>query len=96
MRPSVVPPGNPAEHPAAKPRFGYLTPKQAAEFVNLSKPELERLRRVGGGPKFCHVTSRTIRYPVEELCAWLDSFLVNNTSEAAERERLAAQGVARA
>ena len=99
MRPSVsVPgPGVPAEQPAVPvARLGYLTPRQAAEFTNISYQELERLRRVGGGPRFAVVSSRLVRYPVDELCKWLDSFVVANASEAYERDRAAGREVARA
>lgn len=77
--------------PTPQPRLGYLTPKQAAEFTNISWQELERLRRVGGGPRFSYVSARLIRYSVEDLCQWLASFAVANNSEAYERSK----GVAR-
>ena len=89
MRPSVsvYGPGNPAEqHPSQKPRYGYLTPKQAAEFTNISVQELERRRREGGGPKFCPVGSRLVRYPVDELCADVVT-LDNAFSDTAERRK---------
>ena len=93
--PSVLAPGHPAEqHPSAQARFGYLTPKQAAGFTNISVQELERLRRVGGGPRFCVPSGRLVRYAVLDLCDWLDSFKVGNTSEA--RELPAQKGVSRA
>ena len=96
MRFSVSPPGAPAEqHPTAVPRYGYLTPKLAADFTGISLQELERLRREGGGPPFCRVSSRLVRYKVEDVCDWLDSFKVSNTSEAYERDRAARQGARR-
>lgn len=76
-----------ASVPVPAPRLGYLTPKQAAEFTNISIQELERLRRVGGGPGFSAISGRLIRYSVEELCRWIDSFKVNNASEAFERRK---------
>jgi hypothetical protein len=48
---------------------GYLTPKQAAEFTNISVHELERLRRERRGPRFNLVSSRLIRYSV--LRCWV-------------------------
>jgi hypothetical protein len=97
VRRIVSPLGVVAEQsPVPVPSLGYLTPKDAAKFTGISRQELERLRRAGGGPRFCFVSSRLIRYAVADLCAWLDSFKVSNSSEAIERERVAAAGVARA
>jgi hypothetical protein len=96
-RVSSIAPGPRAEQsPVPAPRLGYLTPKQAAEFTNISHQELERLRRAGGGPDFCPVGPRLIRYAVEDLCAWLDAAKVNNNSQAYERGLSAGRAVARA
>ena len=98
MQPSVSVSGLgvPAEQPAVPvARLGYLSPKDAAAFTGISYQELERLRSAGGGPPFCRVSTRLVRYAVQDLCDWLDSFKVNNLSEAYERDRLARQGVAR-
>ena len=83
MASPIVASGNPAGQPLVLSRFGYLTPKSAAEFTGISYQELERLRREGGGPRFCFAGSRLIRYAVEDLCGWLGSFKVSNTAEAA-------------
>src|SRR5581483_5748251 len=90
MRPSL-PVGNP-DHSSQQPRYGYLSPKQAAKFTSISVQELERLRRVGRGPDFCAVAPRLIRYPVEELCRWLNSYRVSNTAQAFSQRRAAERG----
>ena len=56
------------EGKAVNPRYGYLTPKLAADFTGISLQELERLRREGGGPPFCRVSSRLVRYKVADVC----------------------------
>ena len=96
--PSVSAPAASVEqHPAALPRYGYLTPKLAADFTSISVQELERLRREGGGPPFYRPPNspRLVRYKVEDICAWMDSFKVSNTAEAHERDRAARQGAGR-
>lgn len=82
---SVSGPGVPAEQPTIPvARLGYLSPKDAAKFLSVSHQELERLRRVGGGPDFRVPSPRLIRYSVEDLCKWMDESRVSNTAQAAE------------
>lgn len=53
---------------------------EAASYVRLSKPTLERLRVSGDGPRFCKLGS-AVRYRRIDLEAWLESRVVHSTSE---------------
>lgn len=55
---------------------------QAAQYLGLSKPTLERFRTSGGGPKFAKLGA-SVRYRKCDLDAWLESRLVRSTSEGA-------------
>lgn len=50
----------------------YLTVKEAAEYLRLSKPTLDKFRHFGGGPEFIRVTARAIRYERRALDAWMN------------------------
>ena len=62
-----------------------LTTAEAAEFVRLSKPHLEKCRVYGGGPQFVRL-GRSVRYRIEDLQAWVASGLRRSTSET-DRDR---------
>jgi len=55
---------------------------EAAKYVRLGKPTLERFRVAGGGPKYAKLGG-AVRYRKLDLDAWLESRLTNSTSEAA-------------
>ena len=55
---------------------------QAADYVGLSKPTLERFRISGDGPAYCKLGG-AVRYRKVDLNAWLESRLTRSTSEAA-------------
>lgn len=57
-----------------------LMTREAAIYVRLSKPTLERYRTSGGGPKFAKLGA-AVRYRKADLDAWLESRLVGSTSE---------------
>ena len=57
-----------------------LNTKQAAHYIGLAKSTLEKARLYGGGPPFVRVTSRAIRYRVQDLDAWMHARLVDSTS----------------
>lgn len=59
----------------------FKTP-EAAAYVRLSKPTLERLRLTGDGPQFCKLGG-AVRYRRSDLDDWLASRLVRSTSEGA-------------
>ena len=54
--------------------------REAAEYLGLSKPTLERYRLTGDGPPFCKL-GKSVRYRRVDLDAWLASRLVRSTSE---------------
>ena len=55
---------------AAPPR-AYLPVAEAAEFMGLSKQQLDLWRMKGGGPAF-HRVGRKCLYAVEDLRAFMD------------------------
>ena len=57
-----------------------LKTKAAAEYIGLSKSTLEKARIYGGGPPFVRVTSRAVRYRIQDLDAWMAQRVVPNTS----------------
>ena len=59
----------------------FNTP-EAATFLRLSKPTLERLRLTGDGPPYCKL-GKAVRYRKSDLDAWLASRLIRSTSEGA-------------
>jgi excisionase family DNA binding protein len=58
----------------------YLTTKDAAGHLGLSKRYLELLRGKGGGPKFISF-GRAVRYAYEDLDAWADGLKRTSTSD---------------
>lgn len=57
---------------------------EAAEYLHLSPPTLERFRHVGDGPAFCKLTSGrrgAVRYRRCDLDVWLAARVVRSTSE---------------
>lgn len=61
-----------------------LDTPDAAKYLRLSPPTLERLRLTGGGPAFCKLTPGprgSVRYRKSDLDAWLASRLVRSTSD---------------
>ena len=59
-----------------------LTTIEAATYVRLGTPTLERFRISGDGPKYCKLGG-AVRYRKADLDAWLESRLTGSTSEAA-------------
>ncbi len=59
-----------------------LTTKEAADYVRLGKPTLERFRISGDGPPYCKLGG-AVRYRKADLDGWLESRLTHSTSEAA-------------
>jgi hypothetical protein len=57
-----------------------LYPVEAAYLVALSPRTLETLRIRGGGPAFCRIGARAIRYKRSALLAWCTSRQRENTS----------------
>ena len=58
-----------------------LTTKEAAAYLRLATPTLERFRLTGGGPAFCKMGDKAVRYRKEDLEDWLTSCLRRSTSD---------------
>jgi excisionase family DNA binding protein len=58
----------------------YLTTAQAAQFLGLSEPTLERHRVKGTGPVFHRLGGKLVRYRIADLDAWAKP--ATSTSEA--------------
>lgn len=59
-----------------------LNTQEAAKYVRLGKPTLERFRISGGGPRYCELGG-AVRYRKSDLDEWLEARLVRSTSEGA-------------
>jgi predicted DNA-binding transcriptional regulator AlpA len=59
-----------------------LKTPEAAIYLRLAKPTLERFRISGGGPQYCKLGG-AVRYRLCDLDAWLESRLTSSTSEGA-------------
>lgn len=57
-----------------------FTTSEAAEYVRLGKPTLERFRISGEGPQYAKLGG-AVRYRRCDLDAWLTSRLVHSTSD---------------
>lgn len=56
-----------------------LTTAEAARYVRLSKPTLERFRLTGEGPLYAKLGG-AVRYRRSELDKWVDGRLIASTS----------------
>jgi hypothetical protein len=61
--------------------FEILTTIEAARYVRLGKPTLERFRLTGEGPLYAKLGG-AVRYRRADLDRWLESRLVASTSAA--------------
>jgi predicted DNA-binding transcriptional regulator AlpA len=57
-----------------------LTTEEAASRVRLSPKTLEKLRVVGGGPRFKKLAG-AVRYKEEDLAAWIEACTRTSTSD---------------
>jgi len=55
--------------------------KQTAKLLGLSPKTLQKLRIIGGGPKYVRISSRCIRYRAVDLQTWQESRLRESTSD---------------
>lgn len=56
---------------------------QCAAYTGLAAAYLEKLRCVGGGPRFLKYGRRAVRYIKHDVDVWMAAHVVCNTSEAA-------------
>lgn len=73
--PAAVPGAVPTASPAR-----YLTNSEAATFLRLSPRTLEKLRVLGGGPRF-RKFGRRVLYATADLEAWADEHSYGMTSD---------------
>lgn len=55
---------------------------QAAKFIGLAKPTLDKMRLVGNGPPYVKM-GKSVRYRIEDLESWVASRIVTSTSQKA-------------
>ena len=65
----------------AKKGSPFLSTAQAAHYISLSRRTLEKMRTVGGGPKY-RKHGRYVRYHIDDLDAWSDSRAKRSTADA--------------
>lgn len=58
-----------------------LNTKEAAAYVRLGKPTLEKFRLTGEGPQYAKLGG-SVRYRQADLDSWLESRMTRSTSEA--------------
>jgi excisionase family DNA binding protein len=68
----------------------FLTPKEAAAYLRVSRSYLDKLRVYGGGPKFLRFTKRKILYRKSDLDFWAAQHRFGSTSEYAS-DRISTQ-----
>ena len=65
----------------AKKGSPFLSTAQAAHYISLSRRTLEKMRTIGGGPKY-RKHGRHVRYHIDDLDAWSASRAKRSTSDA--------------
>jgi len=88
MATSHVHPASTASAPAAATPARYLTNDEAAAYLRLSPRTLEKLRVLGGGPRF-RKFGRRVRYALTDLDAWADGRSYAMTSDPEYLDRRA-------
>lgn len=58
------------------PPSEYLTSAQAAAFLGLTEGGMETMRKEGRGPRFIRASQKLVRYRVQDLRDWMESFAV--------------------
>src|SRR5688572_17851846 len=66
----------------------FLTVREAAAHLRVSKSYLDKLRVYGGGPEFVRLGQRKILYSRSALDAWATSRRFNSTSQYPSRPSL--------
>lgn len=68
--------------PRKKYESPFLTSAQAAEYLQVSKVYLQRLRTTGEGPTFLRVSQRRILYSLQDLESWVASVRRQSTVDS--------------
>lgn len=58
------------------PPSEYLNSAQAAAFLGLTEAGMETMRKEGRGPRFVRASQKLVRYRVQDLRDWMESFAV--------------------
>lgn len=66
----------------------YLTSKEAARFMGLSRSWLEKRRVFGDGPPYYKIGERRVLYRRAEVVAWLEQHRTRSTSDASVGDRM--------
>ena len=61
--------------------FELINERVAGVFVDLTPRTLQALRQRGGGPRFCRLSSRCVKYRRIDLRAWSEARLRTSTSD---------------
>ncbi|MCR4142915.1 helix-turn-helix domain-containing protein [Alcaligenes faecalis] len=64
----------------------YLTNEEAADYLRLSPRTLEKMRVIGGGPRF-RKFGRRVMYAIADLDAWADRRAYDMTSDPEYQRR---------
>ena len=56
---------------------GWVTPKAAADYLQVSESTLYALRRAGDGPPYAK-RGQLVRYSIEDLDAWMRQNMENS------------------
>lgn len=64
--------------------FQLIDEKAAAKFLNLTTRSMQAMRQRGGGPNFCRLSARCIRYRRIDLKNYADDRLRSSTSDPGE------------
>ena len=67
---------------ATAPASTYLTPDEAGAHLKLSPRTLEKMRTIGGGPRF-RKFGRRVMYTLQDLEAWSNARTCESTSDPA-------------
>lgn len=63
------------------PARNLLSPPDAADYLGISVPALNKGRCEGTGPAFVRISSRCIRYRIEDLDHWIAERTFKSTAE---------------
>lgn len=65
----------------ARERYKLVSEIMAAQYLNVSPRTLQAWRMRGGGPKYCSISRRCVKYRLADLDSWANDKLVASTSE---------------
>ena len=91
MRPAPFRPAAAPTNPAAQPQR-HLTNDEAADYLRLSPPTLEKQRMLGGSPKF-RKFGRRVMHAVADLDAWAAERSFDSTSDPEYAEQHSADSL---